>query len=597
VAEAPVDELVSAALTSRAASGNVRPARPFVSVCIVSAHRPALLGRCLDSLLRQEHGDFELLVGAHDDPSVEEVVASRFARSTPAGLRNALLGRARGEWLVFVDDDVELEPHFLSTLHEVADAHPEADVLGGPNLGPRGSTRFQAVQTAVLASVLGAGPVRHRYGEHPARSDDERAFTLCALAIRRRVMADFDERLVCAEENELLEGLRRRGVGMRYDPQLVAYHERRPRWRSFAAQMHLYGRGRGQLMSRRPATIRPGLLAPSCLVLYVFAAVPLSPLYPAVLAPLVAYALAVAASSLRIASTLRRPGAVAPAAGLTVTVHACYGSGVMQGFLRETGSRLAGLARAAVGRLPLLTALIVRQLRLRSKRSPMGVMWPIVAPVLLLALYVFVFHHVFRVPIHNYAEFLFAGLLPWTFLAQTLGSAVVSLSNEPELIRRTRFPYELLPLANVTAMSVYFLASLGGFVLYLAIAGHLVVALLPALVFPLLSLYLFVAALALVLALIDVYNRDLRQVLANLLTVWFFLVPIVYQQARLGPELHFLQSVDPANVIVGQFRAVLYYGNLSHPSHMAELLALCLATWLICLTVFRRFSPRLPKEV
>jgi ABC-type polysaccharide/polyol phosphate export permease len=120
---------------------------------------------------------------------------------------------------------------------------------------------------------------------------------------------------------------------------------------------------------------------------------------------------------------------------------------------------------------------------------------------------------------------------------------------------------------------------------------------LPVLLAPVLCLYLFVGALAVLLALIDVYNRDLRSVLANLLTIWFFLVPIVYHQQALGHGLHFLQSVDPANLIVGQFRDVLYYGHISHLGHMFVLLALCLATWLACLEIFRRQDPRLPKEV
>jgi ABC-type polysaccharide/polyol phosphate export permease len=117
------------------------------------------------------------------------------------------------------------------------------------------------------------------------------------------------------------------------------------------------------------------------------------------------------------------------------------------------------------------------------------------------------------------------------------------------------------------------------------------------LLIPVACLYLFVGALGVLLALIDVYNRDLRHVLANLLTVWFFLVPIVYTQQDLGGGLQFLDSVDPANLIVGQFRDVLYYGSISHPGHMVEMLAICLATWLICLEVFRRHDPRLPKEV
>ena len=606
VAEVHTSEELSPAAAPGAPGGRAA-STPFVSICIVSAHRAALLGRCLDSLRRQEQSPpFELLVGADQDPSVEEVVSARFpdavvthiSHPTPAGLRNSLLRRARGEWLLFLDDDVELEPGFLHTLHELAIADPELGVLGGPNVAPRGSSRFQQVQEAVLASLVATGPVRRRYGRHAAREGHERHFTLCTLAVRRRVMADFDERLVCAEENELLEGLRREGVRMGYEPALLSYHERRPSWRSFASQMHRYGHGRGQLLARHPGTARLSHLAPAALVVYCALLLPMALLAgPLVLAPLLLYAAAVAATAARVGWTLRRAPAVSLAALLIVTVHLWYGAGVLRGLSVSALTRAVRLLAAPVRHRGLLGMLIVRQIRLRSKRSLVGIVWPLSAPFFLLGLYFFVFHSIFDVPIDRYGVYLFAGLLPWTFLTQTLGSAVMSISAEPELIRRAKFPYELVPVATVSVMSIYFLVSLLGFVVYLAIVGQLSYAVLPVLLAPVLCHYLFVGALAVLLALIDVYNRDLRSVLANLLTIWFFLVPIVYHQQALGHGLHFLQSVDPANLIVGQFRDVLYYGHISHLGHMFVLLALCLATWLACLEIFRRQDPRLPKEV
>jgi lipopolysaccharide transport system permease protein len=606
MAETRIDERAHRA-AGVAAEVDTTARRPFVSVCIVSGRRHDLLGRCLESLRRQEDSpSFELIVGADEDAAVEQIVHSRFADAdvthlphlTPAGLRNVLLRRASGEWLLFLDDDVELEPRFLRTMHELASADPELGVLGGPNVAPRERSRFQSVQEAVLASIVGTGPVRRRYGRHAAREGDERQFTLCTLAVRRDVMADFDERLVCAEENELLEGLRREGVRMRYEPALLSYHERRPTWRSFAAQMHRYGHGRGQLLARRPSATRLAHLVPAALVLYCILALPAALLFSiTALAPLLLYAVAVVATGARVGSTLGRISAAPLAAALIVTVHLWYGSGVLRGIVGSAIVRAGKLLAAPVQRRALLRTLIVRQLRLRSKRSLVGIFWPLTAPLFLLGLYVFVFQGIFDVPIDHYPEYLFAGLLPWVFLTQTLGAAVSSLSSEPELIRRARFPYELVPVATVSAMSIYFLIALFGFVVFLGITGQLSLPLLPLLVVPVLCLYLFVGALAVLLALIDVYNHDLRHVLQNLLTIWFFLVPIVYRQQDLGGGLQFLDSVDPANLIVGQFRDVLYYGSISHLGHMVEMLVICLATWLICLEIFRRHDPRLPKEV
>ena len=78
-------------------------------------------------------------------------------------------------------------------LNEIADQGAWAQAVWGlidhinasPNDTPPGSSRFQAVQGAVLASLVGSGPVRRRYGAHPPRHADERFFILCNLAVRR----------------------------------------------------------------------------------------------------------------------------------------------------------------------------------------------------------------------------------------------------------------------------------------------------------------------------------------------------------------------------------------------------------------------------
>lgn len=249
------------------------------------------------------------------------------------------------------------------------------------------------------------------------------------------------------------------------------------------------------------------------------------------------------------------------------------------------------------GTVELLVTLVERQLRLRAKRAAFGVIWPLVAPLFLLALYTLVFQRVFEVPIRRYPVFLFAGLLPWSFLAQSLGAAITSLSSEAELIRRVRFPYELLPSSVVLAQACYFLVSLAGFVAWLAATGALRWALLPVLVLPVGALVLLTLSLAMVIALIDVYNRDLRQVLGNLLTVWFFLVPIVYRQEMAPSWLLWLRQADPMNLIVGQFRGVLVFGNIARPDHVVLMVAVCAALFAACLAVFRRFAPELPKDV
>jgi ABC-type polysaccharide/polyol phosphate export permease/GT2 family glycosyltransferase len=578
---------------------------PEISIVVPTNDRVEWLRRCLSSLQAQEEApSYELLVCAPPDPTVREVITTMIPdavvlvvpHATPAERRNAVLPLARGKLVLFLDDDVEIPPHYLATLAEQARRHPDIQVFGGPNVTPADSTRFQTVQGAVLSSLLGAGPARRRYGPHPTAEADERWFTLCNLAIRREDVTLFDADLVCAEENELLDRLRRAGARMRYEPELWAAHERRGDLHGFVQQMFKYGRGRGQLARRSARTLRPEHLVPSATILaligLLIATAVTGNLWLLVI--VAAYPLALLGQSAKVAVTLRRPTTLLSACGITAVLHAGYGTGVLIGLLEPA----TGPARQLPTRnWHMLRILVQRQLLLLRKRSVLGLLWPVVTPLVMLALYSFVFHSVLNVPIPRYRVFLFAGLLPWSFVSQTLGTAITSLSYDAELIRRARFSYSLLPLASEIAASTYFLATLAVFVGYLGAVGDLNWSVLPAIVLPVFSLYFLVGAIACVLALIDVYNRDLRQVLSNILTVWFFLTPIVYQQQALHHGLLFTRSVDPLNLIIGEFRDVLYYGRLQRPLHDVIVLFATGGLLLLATSLIKRADASLPKDV
>jgi GT2 family glycosyltransferase len=315
-------------------------AGPEISVCIVS-RRADLLAPCLASLASQKNAPaFEVLVCA-TAPGVEAAAREAFPQAKvafapgarPGPGRNVLLPQTSGRLLLFIDDDVVVREDMLERLWRLALAHPERAVFGGPNETPPRSTRFQLVQGAVLASIVATGPVRRRYGRHPGGPGDERWFILCNLAIRREVMAEFPPDLVCAEENAVLTALQRGGWAMHYDPDLVVYHERRSDLRGFARQMHLYGRGRGQLMVRDRDSVRLAYLAPTALTAYL-AMVPLLAITrPVLVLPAVAYAAAVAAAATRVGASVRHRATGPLAALLIVTVHVGYGSGVARGAL------------------------------------------------------------------------------------------------------------------------------------------------------------------------------------------------------------------------------------------------------------------------
>ncbi len=324
---------------------------PALSVCVTTRGRPGLLDGCLQSLKAQADAPaFELLVCCQGDPEAAAVVRSHFPDATiglvehahPGGARNFLIERARSDLLLFLDDDVTFPDSLVRDVVSLAASRPEVGVFGGPNLTPPDSSLFQYVSGAVLGSVVGTGPVRRRYARHSAGPADERFFTLCNMAVRADVMESFPPTLSGGEENAVLHAMAVRRIAMHYDPDLIVYHERRPTFGAFARQMEKYGCGRGQVMARRPGSTTPAHCLPlvflAWLVSLPVVAVLWSPWY---LLSAALYGVALLAAGVAVAvgfeklSAVRRAGVVLVAAGLTATVHACYGVGVLRGLLRR----------------------------------------------------------------------------------------------------------------------------------------------------------------------------------------------------------------------------------------------------------------------
>lgn len=137
----------------------------------------------------------------------------------------------------------------------VAQAYPEIDCFGGPNLTPLDADTFARAQGYALGSFFGAFWVRDRYRVYGnPRLTDDRSLILCNLAVRRKAFerADlsFDEAVVCAEENFLIQILISAGHRCMHVPHLAVFHERRNLVSGFWRQMFIYGWGRCQILKK-----------------------------------------------------------------------------------------------------------------------------------------------------------------------------------------------------------------------------------------------------------------------------------------------------------------------------------------------------------
>lgn len=197
------------------------------------------------------------------EPERVEIVLAR-GRS-PAVQRNLAIQDARGDLLLFLDDDSEVDSCLFRQLD---DRMQEEDVagVGGPNLAQEDDSIWATAQERALTSPVGAPRVRARYkGMGEAREATEDDLILCNFCIRRRVFDEekaFDERLYPNEENELFHRLGSKGYRLLYDPRAIVYRKRSESPLRFAARISRYGRGRMEQTLIHPSGISFIHLAP-----------------------------------------------------------------------------------------------------------------------------------------------------------------------------------------------------------------------------------------------------------------------------------------------------------------------------------------------
>ena len=235
----------------------------------------------------------------------------------------------------------------------------------------------------------------------------------------------------------------------------------------------------------------------------------------------------------------------------------------------------------------LIQSLVTRELKARYRGSVLGFFWSFVNPLLLLSVYSFVFIYVLprdvltpavpgavtelpKVKIEHYALFMFCGILPWTWFSTALSDATGSLISGGNLIKKVLFPAEILPIVSVIANMMHFLFGLAivvGFLLYYRLAPDAADLLwFPVVVFVQL---LFTVGLSLLLSALTVHFRDIRDILSNVLTFWFFATPIIYYigdapGAKMGWTKGVLNA-NPMTHIVVSYQEILYFpGPIGH---------------------------------
>jgi lipopolysaccharide transport system permease protein len=239
--------------------------------------------------------------------------------------------------------------------------------------------------------------------------------------------------------------------------------------------------------------------------------------------------------------------------------------------------------RPAAARWSLVKRLTIREIGAKYKGSVLGLLWSLVTPLLLLAVYAFVFGQVFGArwapagtagaaggtPLGQYAIVLFVGLTTFQLFSEAVTRAPTVIAGHKNFVKKVVFPLEVLPVVLVGTALFQYAVSLAVILVAVIVAGggfHPEVMWLPVILAPFLVL---LTGLCWVLAALGPYLRDIAQVVGTAVSALLFLSPVFYPRETLPEPGRSLFLLNPLTVPVEQSRKALLWGQAP------DLAALC----------------------
>lgn len=245
----------------------------------------------------------------------------------------------------------------------------------------------------------------------------------------------------------------------------------------------------------------------------------------------------------------------------------------------------------------LLYELVARDMKLRYKRSVLGVAWSLVTPLAQMLVFSFLFTRVISLDIPNYPLFVLAGLLPWNWFTISVVQGAISIVENRELVKLPGFPAAILPAVTVTAHLLHFLLALLLLILFTAILGTRLTAAVAALPVVILSQFALTLGLAFLAAASHVRFRDTQHILNILLPLALFLAPVFYDSRAIPASYQLFYHLNPIVHLLAAYRAVLIRGELPNLFSLLILAVVTGSFLLLCYGIFKKASGHFDEDL
>jgi lipopolysaccharide transport system permease protein len=235
----------------------------------------------------------------------------------------------------------------------------------------------------------------------------------------------------------------------------------------------------------------------------------------------------------------------------------------------------------------------------RFARSRLGGLWMIIHPLTQVAIYAFILSNVIAAKLpgidnnYSYAIYLMAGMLAWSLFTEIVSRCLTLFIEQSNLMKKMRFPRIALPAVVVGSCLLNNLLLFVAMVFVFALLGHAPGLLAPWVIPLSLTVVALAIGLGLILGVLNVFVRDVGQVVPIVLQIAFWLTPIVYPSSIIPQRFRDVLAWNPMYPIVSAYQDVLVYQLPPHLERVGLSALFAVSLMLLGLFMFRRAAPEM----
>lgn len=211
---------------------------------------------------------------------------------------------------------------------------------------------------------------------------------------------------------------------------------------------------------------------------------------------------------------------------------------------------------------PLLYELVARDVKIKYRKSVLGVLWTLLNPLLMMTILSIVFSNLFRFDVENYSLYLLAGQILFNFYNESTSGAMTSILGNAALIKKVYIPKYLFVVSRIASSSINILSSFCALILVMLFTRTELHFTMFLVVIPLAYLILFSLGIGMILAALTVKFRDIMHLYTVFLTALMYLTPIIYPIDMLPAWVKVIVNLNPLTGILNIFRSVMIYNTV-----------------------------------